>query len=110
MDAGFIAAMKRKYRRRQYERALYLTEGDDTCKLYEVNVLTAIEWMHEIWNEIDSTTIHNCWRKTQLLQGDYQNVNISIDEKDTLFSFPEEDDCTSPVDIESLADRILYST
>ncbi len=110
MDAGVIADIKRRYRIRKYERALDLMEGDDTYKLYQVNVLTAIEWMHEIWNEIDSTTIHNCCCKTQQLQSEYQIVNISTDEQDTLFSFAEEDGCTSPVDIESLADRILYST
>ena len=35
-------------------------EADDTCKLYQVDILIAVELMSDIWDKVDSTTIQNC--------------------------------------------------
>ena len=42
LDAGVIACVKKRYRRKQYERALGLTENEDTRDLYNMNLLQAI--------------------------------------------------------------------
>ena len=48
LDAGSIAALKRKYRRRQVLRALSFV-GDDSKSIYNVGQLTAMNWVQNIW-------------------------------------------------------------
>ncbi len=62
-DAGVIAFLKRKYRKKQYERALLLIENEKSKNLYEVNVSQAMKWISAIWDNIEIRIIHNCWEK-----------------------------------------------
>ena len=61
MDVSAITALTWRYKRRLYKRALDLMESDDTCKLYQVDILPAVEWMSDIWDKVDSITTNNCW-------------------------------------------------
>jgi len=66
MDAGIIAAFKKRYRRSQLYRALDLEEaGSDD--IYKVDQLQAMKWAVAAWNDISSTTISNCWKHCQIL-------------------------------------------
>lgn len=66
MDAGIIASMKVKYRRYQMDRALGLSE-EHIRDIYKLDILTAMKAFKGIWNELDSTTIQNCWNHTGIL-------------------------------------------
>lgn len=66
MDAGIIAAIKRRYRKRQISRALDFLSSN-TVDMYKVDQRTAMKWMREIWVELDSTIVENCWRKTGII-------------------------------------------
>ena len=48
MYASVIAALKRRYRTGLHERPLDLMEGGDTCKLYLIDVIHAVEWISGI--------------------------------------------------------------
>ena len=67
LDAGIIASVKKIFKRLQLHQALDVSVEEDTSRLYKIDLLTAIEWMRDIWSETDSEIIRNCWRKTGLL-------------------------------------------
>ena len=52
MDASVINALKNRYRSRIYDRVLDLLEGDNTCRLYQVDILPAVECMFDIWTKL----------------------------------------------------------
>ena len=69
LDAGIIAAIKLRYRRRQMEFAVDMAEvgkGD----IYKVDILSAMRWLTDVWNEITADTIFNCWRVTGIMGSD----------------------------------------
>ena len=68
MDAGIIAAIKRRYRKRQIGRALECLSGD-SVDLYKVDQLKAMKWIAEIWDELESTIVYNCWCTTGVSNG-----------------------------------------
>ncbi len=71
LDASMIASIKRRFRRQQVLSAL--NSEDPAMKLlYNVDQLTAMKWIREIWQNLDSTIIFNCWMKTGLISN---NVN-----------------------------------
>ncbi len=49
LDAGIIACLKRRYRRNQILSALNLMDTEDTKNLYKVDILKAIRWINEEW-------------------------------------------------------------
>ena len=82
MNSGVIATLKRRYRSRLYEPALDFMEGDDTCKLYQVDILRAVKWMYDIWVKVDSPIIHNCRCSTNIFQICYQNSEENTQEEE----------------------------
>ena len=69
LDAGIIAAIKLRYRRRQMEFAVDMAEvgkGD----IYKVDILSAMRWLTDVWSEITADTIFNCWRVTGIMGSD----------------------------------------
>ena len=105
MDAGIIAAVKKRYRRKLYERALDLMDEDDTTNLYRVDLLCAIEWMTEIWKDIESTTIHNCWCKTALVST--SQLTPEVEQPSHSYEFPGEDDCIGAISESELFNNAL---
>ncbi|KAF0685318.1 Aste57867_22763 [Aphanomyces stellatus] len=72
MDAGIIAAFKRYYKRRQVDHVIKTmecrtVESLPAKNLYGVDVLTAMEWLKESWDEVSSITIRNCWKHTGIV-------------------------------------------
>ena len=63
MDAGIIAAFKRRYRRYQLQDALDRDEQGDT-DIYNVDQLTAMRWSKAAWEELPESVIANCFKHT----------------------------------------------
>ena len=86
MQAGVIAALKRRCMSRVYERALDLLWGDDTCKLYQFDVRNGVVGMSDISEKDSSTKMHNRRSTTNILQFGLQNSdgNIQITHYSTL--------------------------
>jgi hypothetical protein len=77
MDAGIIASYKTHYRRRQVDHAIDIVDnmrdavegavGKKRKNLYCVDVLQAMTWSTEAWNDVTPTTIQNCWNHTGIV-------------------------------------------
>jgi hypothetical protein len=66
MDAGIIAAFKRRYRQYHLENALARDENGEREDIFKVNQLQAMEWSLSAWETVSSTCIQNCFRHTGL--------------------------------------------
>ena len=71
MDAGIIAAFKRRYRRFQLQDAIDRDE-QQKADIYKVDQLIAIKWAKAAWNDISSKTIANCFKHTGLFERETQ--------------------------------------
>ena len=67
LDLGIIASVKYRYRGKQIERAVNLLDSGVRDDLYKTNIRTAISYVYDIWQGVDSSIVHNCWIKTQLI-------------------------------------------
>lgn len=81
MDAGIIAAFKKRYRKMQYSRALDYIDGG-VQSIYSVDQLTAMRWTARIWDELPGTIILNCRRTTKLLDEKLNDANSRQDNVD----------------------------
>lgn len=56
LEAGIIAAMKVRHRRRETEHVVDLIE---TCKLdiFKIDIITAMRWLSSIWEEVTEITV-----------------------------------------------------
>jgi len=81
MDAGIIAAFKRRYRRLQLAHALDLDEAGRT-DIYKVDLVQAMRWSKRSWSEILPESISNCWRHTGLLGGTPSSLEADPPEGD----------------------------
>ncbi|KAH9185324.1 hypothetical protein AeNC1_012700 [Aphanomyces euteiches] len=73
LDAGIIASFKRGYKCRQMKHAVSLIDGiTDGCKLtskmFAVDVLVAMRWLTEAWEEVPLSTMSNCWKHTGIVE------------------------------------------
>ncbi len=68
LDAGIIAAVKKRYRRCQVLNALnQIRRNIDS--VYNIDQLSAMTWVRNIfWQELDSSIIYNCWKKNRFSQ------------------------------------------
>lgn len=69
LDAGIIAAMRVRYRRRQMEHAVDLLDTN-AFDLYKSNILISMRQLSKIWKEWSIDTIRNCWGTTGIVSGD----------------------------------------
>ena len=72
LDQGIIKVVKQKYRKRVVQRFLRSMETTDGPSQPKVNVLDALHWITAAWEDVDDSTIKNCFRKAGL--GDNQDV------------------------------------
>lgn len=79
MDAGIIAAFKKRYRSFQLSMALD-REKNDVTNIYRVDLLQAMLWCRDSWNMVTPASIKNCWSHTGLL--DAMKVDCSAMELD----------------------------
>jgi hypothetical protein len=74
LDAGIIAAFKKRFRSRQYANAALNFKNHQREKLFKLDILTAMKWSTSIMQyEITSTTIKNCFKTTTLLDRHFDN-------------------------------------
>ena len=67
-DQGIIQCFKAHYRAKFIERAVNrYDEGITPGEIYEINQLQAMRMANIAWNEVNSTTIRNCWCKAGIL-------------------------------------------
>lgn len=67
-DAGIIHCFKAHYRSRFINRAIDRYDQEVTpSQIYQIDILEAIRLAEVAWNEVGTTTIHNCWKKTRIL-------------------------------------------
>ena len=74
MDAGVIACIKRRNRRLQVLSGLNSDDSNNSL-LYNVDQLTAMKWIREIWEILKADTVFNWWMKTGLIENHIQNGN-----------------------------------
>ena len=73
-DQGIIRCFKAKYRAHFILRAIDRYEAGITpSQIYDIDQLEAMRIAIEAWNEVDTTTIRNCWGKANVLP----NMNLS---------------------------------
>lgn len=68
LDAGIIAALKVRYRKWQYERALDYMDAK-VENIYKVDQLTSMKAMRRMWDDIPASVLKNCWHHTGLVMG-----------------------------------------
>ncbi|KIK22858.1 hypothetical protein PISMIDRAFT_11322 [Pisolithus microcarpus 441] len=67
-DQGVIHCFKAKYRSKYVHYAIDLYDSGITlAEIYNINQLEAMQLADEAWNEVDTTTIQNCWQKAGIL-------------------------------------------
>ena len=67
-DQGIIQCFKAHYHTRFIQRAVnHYDEGTSPAKIYDIDQLEAMRMADTAWNDVDTTTIRNCWRKAGIL-------------------------------------------
>jgi len=67
-DQGIIRCFKAHYRTKFIERAIdHYESGTTPSHIYDIDQLEAMRLANDAWNEVDATTIRNCWRKAGIL-------------------------------------------
>ena len=78
MDAGIIAAFKRRYRKFHLQNAIDREERGET-ELYKVDQLTAMHWCRAAWDEVSMETIANCFQHTGILGTNQETLPSQAD-------------------------------
>ena len=60
MDQGIIQNLKVHYRKLVLRRRIAAIENNVD---YEINMLNAINLLHQAWREVKQETLHNCFKK-----------------------------------------------
>jgi hypothetical protein len=68
LDQGIIRCFKAHYRAAYIRRAVdRYDEGITPANIYDIDQLQAMRLADIAWNEVDTTTIKNCWKKAGIL-------------------------------------------
>jgi hypothetical protein len=68
LDQGIIRCFKAHYRAKYIERAIaHYNEGITLSQIYDIDQLRAMRIARAAWQEVDTTTIRNCWHKSGIL-------------------------------------------
>lgn len=60
LHAGVIACLKRRYKRKLYQRALNLFGIGVSQNLYTVDLKLLILWLYDLWSGLENSVIRNC--------------------------------------------------
>lgn len=105
-DQGIIRCFKAHYRTKFIHRAIGLYESDVTpSQIYDINQLEAMRLADEAWNNVDMTTIRNCWRKAGFLPDTHSSNNQLPPAHPSLHISSLLDDAINPVT--ELAERLV---
>lgn len=67
-DQGIIWCFKAHYCAKFIQRAVnQYDKGITPAEIYGINQLQAMRMEDKVWNNVDTITIHNCWRKAGIL-------------------------------------------
>ena len=67
-DQGIIHCFKAHYRAKFIRHAIDQYDSDVTpSHIYDINQLQAMHLADKAWDEVDTTTIRNCWKKAGIL-------------------------------------------
>ena len=66
LDRRVIASLKKRFNKQQTQTAIHLIEIGDTQKLYDCDVITAMQSMYNITERLESLIISNCWKENGL--------------------------------------------
>ena len=80
LDSGIIASWKCKYKKRLLRHVCSKVNGStNACEIVKsVDLLMSIEWGKQAWDEVSSTTIIKCFKRTVL----YPEAEVEEDEDD----------------------------
>ena len=80
LDAGIINSFKAKYRKLLVKNRVeaYDLAQELNNKAAPVTIRNAIDFVVEAWDQVESATIKNCWKKTGILPSE----NDELDEED----------------------------
>jgi hypothetical protein len=68
MDQGIIRCFKALYQAKYIEHAIsHFNEGIAPSEIYDIDQLYAMHLAEAVWQEVDTTTIWNCWCKLGIL-------------------------------------------
>ena len=68
MDQDIIQCFKARYRAKYIRRSIdYYEAGVTPSQIYELDQLEAMRLANAAWQEVDATTIRNCWHKAGIL-------------------------------------------
>jgi hypothetical protein len=108
MDAGIIAAFKKRYRSFHLANAIDRDAAGEK-DLYKVDILKAMRWCRSAWNALAPSTIENCWRHTGLMSAAKQPTNVQLtaerEIEDQLIQQIKELKLSSPLSVEDMAER-----
>ena len=119
LDQGIILAMKRKYRKTQLRYIITQMERskekDCSQLLKEINVLKAIYWIKQAWNDIKCDTIVKCFKKCGFVDNIVKNLAeklfaSTVDELreiDVNNEESDDDDNDDKIDFNLVAKRVL---
>lgn len=85
LDAGIIAWVKAKYKRRLLLRVFENLEARSK-RIYSVDVLTAMRWAEREWKNCPTTVIRNCFKHCFRRDGQDIAEDSGYDEQETLQS------------------------
>ena len=80
MDQGVIRRLEAHYRKRLVK--LILRSLDSNKPLQKVSLLTALQLLASVWNEVSQITIVNCFKKAKTSEKDQ---TIAINDEDDPF-------------------------
>ena len=119
LDQGIILAMKRKYRKTQLRYIITQMERSkekDSSQLSkEINVLKAIYWIKQAWNDVKCDTIAKCFKKYGFVDNTAENLaeellGVTVDELHETDANNEEsnddDDCNE-IDFSLVVKEVL---
>ena len=76
--AGIFLSLKDKYRKRLVRHVVSLLNGKNTAStiIRQITVLAGISWLRAPWDEVNESTIRNCFKKcgfSQVDRGDWRS-------------------------------------
>lgn len=77
LDAGIIFSIKNRYRTRNFERYFGIGWRGNWKKIYDVNIISSMRWLVDIWENIPSSIIKYYFGRTGVL-GDQRKISTMI--------------------------------
>ena len=116
LDQGIILAMKQKYLKTQLRYIITQMERskekDCSQLLKETNVLKAIYWIKQAWNDLKCDTIAKCFKKCGFVDNTTENVaeelfGATVDELREIDANNEESDDDDQIDFNLVVKKVL---